>query len=332
MTRHHKTRSLPVFDRPLRRLAWVVPVSLCMWTLLLAGFSILLGRTSPPPPLQPLEVSLADLSQGLAGGSPGGGGTHLGGEASGAKSPSGAPLTLPHPLVAAEVAHLPARHHLGALEPSISLAPKTRPKIGANKTKKTAAERVRQQRLNDEEDTGDDEETTVETAAVNFKPRQAASPSPAIPSAQPVGGVHTNVEDVANHGEGLGGKDGGHGNGSGNATGNGSGGQGTGTGGGIGEGSQLYTTVEHPPVPVSRVLPEYPSAARSRGLEGEVVLRAIVDRRGAVEPNVVVVESIPLLDQAAIEALRQWRFQPGRDAYDRPVRVIIEVPLRFQLR
>jgi protein TonB len=67
-------------------------------------------------------------------------------------------------------------------------------------------------------------------------------------------------------------------------------------------------------------------------LEGEVVLRAIVDRRGDVEPDIVVVESIPSLDPAAIEALRQWRFEPGRDADNRPVRVVIEVPLRFRLR
>jgi protein TonB len=94
----------------------------------------------------------------------------------------------------------------------------------------------------------------------------------------------------------------------------------------------LYAAVEHPPVPISRVLPDYPSAARARGLEGEVVLRAIVDRQGAVEQQIVVIESVPSLDQAAIEALRRWRFEPGRDAYNRPVRVVIEVPLRFRLR
>jgi periplasmic protein TonB len=125
---------------------------------------------------------------------------------------------------------------------------------------------------------------------------------------------------------------GGAGIGSGSSAGKGSGGDGGGTGGGVGEGAQIYATVEHPPVPISRILPEYPGAARSQGVEGEVVLRAIVDQRGTVEPDVVVVQSVPLLDRAAVEALRQWRFEPGRDGGNRAVRVVIEVPLRFRLR
>jgi protein TonB len=90
--------------------------------------------------------------------------------------------------------------------------------------------------------------------------------------------------------------------------------------------------VEHPPVPTTRVLPVYPPAARARNLEGRVVLRAVVDRDGRVEPAITVVESIPLLDTAAIDALRQWRFTPGQDRDGHTVRVLIDLPIRFQLR
>jgi protein TonB len=62
-----------------------------------------------------------------------------------------------------------------------------------------------------------------------------------------------------------------------------------------------------------------------------VVLEAIVDREGRIETEVKVLKSVAMLDKAAIEALRQWRFTPGRDANGQPVRVILEVPIRFVL-
>jgi protein TonB len=90
--------------------------------------------------------------------------------------------------------------------------------------------------------------------------------------------------------------------------------------------------VEHPPVPIKRVMPVYPPVARARNLQGRVVLRAVVDRAGHVEQAITVVDSIPLLDAAAVEALRQWRFTPGQDREGRTVRVLIDLPIRFQLR
>jgi outer membrane biosynthesis protein TonB len=39
-----------------------------------------------------------------------------------------------------------------------------------------------------------------------------------------------------------------------------------------------------------------------------------------------------LLDDAAAQALRRWRFRPARDHTNQPVRVILEVPVRFVLR
>jgi protein TonB len=92
------------------------------------------------------------------------------------------------------------------------------------------------------------------------------------------------------------------------------------------------TEVATPPVLVSRVLPEYPPLARARGLEGLVILRAVVGRDGRVEAHVGVQRSDPAFDAAAIAALRQWRFHPGKDGDGHLVRVLIEVPVRFRLR
>jgi len=105
-----------------------------------------------------------------------------------------------------------------------------------------------------------------------------------------------------------------------------------GVAGGHGDAPVPAARVEHPPIIVSRVLPEYPAIARARGVTGRVVLRAVVDRNGHVEDGITVVGSMPVFDAAAVEALRQWLFEPGRDRDGTAVRVIIDVPVRFQLR
>jgi periplasmic protein TonB len=89
--------------------------------------------------------------------------------------------------------------------------------------------------------------------------------------------------------------------------------------------------VARPPVLISRVDPDYPEVARLREIEGRVVLEAIVDREGQVEPEITVLQSLPVLNNAAVTAVRQWRFTPGRGENGQAVRVILEVPIRFML-
>jgi len=63
-----------------------------------------------------------------------------------------------------------------------------------------------------------------------------------------------------------------------------------------------------PPKLIKKVKPVYPIIARNKGVEGTVTLQVITDIYGKVK-NVKVLESIPLLDQAAIDAVRQWVFE-----------------------
>ncbi len=329
MSQRNESRLRPAFDRPLRRLAWVAPASLCAWILVLIGFSFLLGKIDQQPPVQPLEVSLADLSAGIPGGSPGGHPGPAGDGGAGGNAADRSLLPAPHALAPRPLNHAPL-----VTEPPIPTAAprqRRRPARPAMKRKVEAAAALAVLRTRPDTRAQLEDDNAPEPAFL--KPRAVAAP--AAPPSAPSAKLATAPPDAAGSpgsaaAASAGG--GGNGNGSGATAGSGSGGAGGGTGGGFGAGSQLYAAVEHPPVPISRVLPEYPSTARARGLEGEVVLRAIVDRQGAVEQQVVVVESVPLLDQAAIEALRRWRFEPGRDANNRPVRVVIQVPLRFRLR
>jgi len=103
--------------------------------------------------------------------------------------------------------------------------------------------------------------------------------------------------------------------------------------GGTGSEPVPASGVAHPPTLVHRVPPVYPDDARRRDVEGLVVLSAVLDHNGRIEADSVkVVRSIPLLDAAALSAVRQWRFRPARDQRGSTVRVLLEVPIRFVLR
>ena len=102
--------------------------------------------------------------------------------------------------------------------------------------------------------------------------------------------------------------------------------------GGQGKDALPVDQVANPPLLLSRVVPDYPRQARLRGVEGLVLLEAILDLDGRIEDDIKVLQSIPLLDDAAVQALRRWRFRPARDHTNQPVRVILEVPVRFVLK
>ncbi len=78
-------------------------------------------------------------------------------------------------------------------------------------------------------------------------------------------------------------------------------------------------------------LPAYPAGARERGLEGVVTLNVEVLASGGVgEVHVAVSSGVPVLDDAAVAAVRRWTFAPAREGA-RPVDSLVEVPVRFTL-
>jgi protein TonB len=87
-----------------------------------------------------------------------------------------------------------------------------------------------------------------------------------------------------------------------------------------------------PPAASGRTpLPAYPAAARERGLEGVVTLNVEVLASGGVgEVHVAVSSGVPVLDDAAVAAVRRWTFAPAREGA-RPVDSLVEVPVRFTL-
>jgi periplasmic protein TonB len=84
------------------------------------------------------------------------------------------------------------------------------------------------------------------------------------------------------------------------------------------------------PALIHRVEPDYPGVAVSAKVGGTVILEATVNEAGAVT-DVTVLRSIPLLDKAAIKAVRQWRYQP-LELNGQPVPFILVVTVTFSLR
>lgn len=77
--------------------------------------------------------------------------------------------------------------------------------------------------------------------------------------------------------------------------------------------------------------PVYPLAARRNGYEGTIILTVQVLSSGTVgELRVKKSSGYEILDESAREAVRQWRFEPGR-RMGQPVTTWVEIPIRFVL-
>ncbi len=82
---------------------------------------------------------------------------------------------------------------------------------------------------------------------------------------------------------------------------------------------------------VTSVAPMYPADAVRRRVTGAVLLQCVVNREG-VPTNLEVVQSLDQdLDQAGLEALKKWRFEPGKKD-GKAVLVRIEVKMAFTMK
>jgi protein TonB len=101
---------------------------------------------------------------------------------------------------------------------------------------------------------------------------------------------------------------------------------------GVGDGPPGYGGIEWP-VPVLQVKPQYTTEAMRAKLQGMVTLEVVVQPDGTVGDAKVVRSLDPIfgLDQAAIAAVKAWRFKPGMRA-GKPIPVLVAVELTFTLR
>jgi TonB family protein len=86
------------------------------------------------------------------------------------------------------------------------------------------------------------------------------------------------------------------------------------------------------PEPLRKVDPKYPPELRSRRVEGEVVLYAVIRKDGTVDSIQLVDGLDPTLDENAMNALAQWKFRPGeRGGAPIDLEAIVHIPFRAVL-
>lgn len=85
------------------------------------------------------------------------------------------------------------------------------------------------------------------------------------------------------------------------------------------------------PEVIVRTEPRYTELARKARVEGMVILKAIIDERGYVT-DVQLLRGQPMgLDQAAMDAVRTWRFKPAT-LHGQPVKVYFNLTVNFTLQ
>lgn len=97
--------------------------------------------------------------------------------------------------------------------------------------------------------------------------------------------------------------------------------------GGTGDGPVM--DYDQPPRAIKITKPQYPQEAFVKKVEGTVVLEILIDQNGKVI-RARVLQSIPLLDSAAIETVKQWVFKPAIKN-GRPVATVANAPVGFRI-
>jgi protein TonB len=80
---------------------------------------------------------------------------------------------------------------------------------------------------------------------------------------------------------------------------------------------------------MNQARPVYPALARQARIQGKVLLEAVINKEGVIE-ELTVVSGHPLLIQAALDAVKQWRYQPTM-LNGVPVEVITTIEVNFTL-
>lgn len=85
------------------------------------------------------------------------------------------------------------------------------------------------------------------------------------------------------------------------------------------------------PYLIKRVVPPYPDQVLAEGIEGDVVIRALINKKGNLTQLRVEESLHPLLDQAALDAVSQWKYNPLM-THEGPREQEVSVKITFKIK
>lgn len=86
------------------------------------------------------------------------------------------------------------------------------------------------------------------------------------------------------------------------------------------------------PVLINKVNPTYPEEAKKDKIQGEVILEAMIGQDGKVLDVTVKKSPDDRLSKSAMEAVKQWTFQPAKDAKGNVIKVKTTLTVNFRLK
>jgi protein TonB len=92
-----------------------------------------------------------------------------------------------------------------------------------------------------------------------------------------------------------------------------------------------FFAVSEKPKAIKQATPKYPDLARRANIEGRVVVTVTIGKDGKVENAVIFASDASMLNEAALEAAKQFEFTPAKQR-DKTVRVKMNLPFNFTLK
>ncbi len=92
----------------------------------------------------------------------------------------------------------------------------------------------------------------------------------------------------------------------------------------------LFVPVDEDPKPLNQAKIAYPEEARQAGIEGTVILRVLIDKKGNYVKHIVMSSPHPLLTKAVETHIQKYKFTPAiKDG--KPICYWLTMPFKFQL-